>query len=273
VTVKAPRTQIAVRDVDANGWRFHCREAGGSGEPVLLLHGFPETSRMWEPLMARLADDGYGMDNIADMRRFIDRVTSPDGGDARLVEAVRSSGADLARFRREVAAACGGVWIYLRYVLNEIRDGAGDPRGVGDLPADLAAYYAEQVQFWRGLPDDAPSLCRWEQTRLPLLGALAAAHAPLTVPELAALAGIPADESARSFIEETTRAFLSGGNGSAGAALYMLRHQSLRDLLTGKVPPGRPDLDGLARLLNAHAGRLVEARIGMLSASPKIRQR
>jgi pimeloyl-ACP methyl ester carboxylesterase len=51
--------EITVGDVDANGWRFRCRQAGGSGEPVLLLHGFPETSRMWEPLMATLAAEGY----------------------------------------------------------------------------------------------------------------------------------------------------------------------------------------------------------------------
>jgi pimeloyl-ACP methyl ester carboxylesterase len=50
---------ITVRDVGANGWRFRCRETGGSGEPVILLHGFPETSRMWEPLMSTLAADGY----------------------------------------------------------------------------------------------------------------------------------------------------------------------------------------------------------------------
>jgi pimeloyl-ACP methyl ester carboxylesterase len=51
--------EITVRDIEANGWRFHCREAGGSGEPVILLHGFPETSRMWEPLMVTLAAEGY----------------------------------------------------------------------------------------------------------------------------------------------------------------------------------------------------------------------
>jgi pimeloyl-ACP methyl ester carboxylesterase len=51
--------QITMRDVDANGWRFRCREAGGPGEPVILLHGFPETSRMWEPLMVTLAGQGY----------------------------------------------------------------------------------------------------------------------------------------------------------------------------------------------------------------------
>lgn len=38
---------------------FRCREAGTTGEPVLLLHGFPETSHMWIGLMERLAAEGY----------------------------------------------------------------------------------------------------------------------------------------------------------------------------------------------------------------------
>jgi pimeloyl-ACP methyl ester carboxylesterase len=41
---------------------FHCRLDGmenPSGEPVILLHGFPETSAMWADPMAKLADEGY----------------------------------------------------------------------------------------------------------------------------------------------------------------------------------------------------------------------
>ena len=48
------------RDIAANGFTFHCREAGREGgEPVILLHGFPESSAMWTPLMPVLADAGY----------------------------------------------------------------------------------------------------------------------------------------------------------------------------------------------------------------------
>ena len=50
---------VVTREVPANGQRFLCREAGVGGEPVLLLHGFPETSRMWTRLMSELADAGY----------------------------------------------------------------------------------------------------------------------------------------------------------------------------------------------------------------------
>ena len=213
-----------------------------------------------------------GVDNLRDMRHFIDKITSPDDGDGRLVEAIRARGTDLAWFRREVTAACGGVWIYLRYVLNEIRDGTRDPRSVGDLPTDLAAYYAEQVEQWRGAPDNAAALRGWEQTRLPLLAMLAAVHTPLTVTELALLAEIPAGEAAHGFIEETVRAFLShDDDGPLGAPRYALRHQSLRDLLKGNIPAGRPDLAGLARMFSAQA-RLaqerLEATIGLLARLP-----
>lgn len=47
------------RRLEANGLTFDLRESGPTdGEPVLLLHGFPETSRMWEGLMESLAHDG-----------------------------------------------------------------------------------------------------------------------------------------------------------------------------------------------------------------------
>ncbi len=39
---------------DVNGIRMHYLQAG-SGEPVVLLHGFAETSHMWRPLIKELA--------------------------------------------------------------------------------------------------------------------------------------------------------------------------------------------------------------------------
>jgi pimeloyl-ACP methyl ester carboxylesterase len=50
---------INIRDIEANGMTFRCRTSGDSGEPVMLLHGFPETSHMWTGLMPKLADAGY----------------------------------------------------------------------------------------------------------------------------------------------------------------------------------------------------------------------
>lgn len=58
-----------------NGANLHVRRAG-SGPPLLLLHGWPEFSLTWEPVMKRLADR---FDLIApDLRGFGDS-DKPDG--------------------------------------------------------------------------------------------------------------------------------------------------------------------------------------------------
>ncbi len=45
------------RSTDVDGLSIFYREAGGSDAPtLLLLHGFPSSSRMYEPLFARLAE-------------------------------------------------------------------------------------------------------------------------------------------------------------------------------------------------------------------------
>ena len=192
-----------------------------------------------------------GAGNLEDMRRFLQDITAPGCGDARLVAMLRRGGVQADWFRANVARTCAGVWIYLRYVVDEIRDGIRDPRSVGDLPGDLAGFYAEQVDRWRGAAEDEAAQRRWEQVRLPLLGVLGAARAPLTVAELARFAGVRPGEAARAFIEEMARAFLSRRDDDPlTGPCYALRHQSLRDLLTGDIP-ARPDLQSLALMLSA----------------------
>jgi pimeloyl-ACP methyl ester carboxylesterase len=53
--------QIEIRELQANGLTFRCRVCGmeNAGEPVILLHGFPETSHIWEGVMRSLASRGY----------------------------------------------------------------------------------------------------------------------------------------------------------------------------------------------------------------------
>lgn len=47
--------------IQARGLEFLGRVAGfgTDGEPVLMLHGFPESSRMWQPLLVAAADAGF----------------------------------------------------------------------------------------------------------------------------------------------------------------------------------------------------------------------
>src|SRR3990172_1122388 len=70
--------------IEANGLVFRARVAGldSDGPGLILLHGYPETSAMWEPLIAAAAARGYRL--IA----FDQRGYSP-GARPRGVEAYR----------------------------------------------------------------------------------------------------------------------------------------------------------------------------------------
>src|ERR1700737_1368820 len=48
---QAPQSKFT----EVNGVRLHYLIAG-KGDPVILLHGYAETSHMWLPLIAKLAD-------------------------------------------------------------------------------------------------------------------------------------------------------------------------------------------------------------------------
>lgn len=50
---------IRARKIKTRGFTFDALETGSGGEPVLLLHGFPETSLMWTGLMPVLSKNGY----------------------------------------------------------------------------------------------------------------------------------------------------------------------------------------------------------------------
>jgi pimeloyl-ACP methyl ester carboxylesterase len=52
----AQQPQIESRTAEANGVRLHYL-AVGQGDPVILLHGFGQSSHMWRPLMRELAKD------------------------------------------------------------------------------------------------------------------------------------------------------------------------------------------------------------------------
>lgn len=51
-------SQLSTQIINANGLNFNlCSQ--GDGAPVLLLHGFPDSSRLWRHLMEPLAAKGY----------------------------------------------------------------------------------------------------------------------------------------------------------------------------------------------------------------------
>src|SRR5512140_3063847 len=69
---QAPQSKFA----EGNGVRLHYL-AAGKGEPVVLLHGYAETSHMWLPLIAKLADKHTVI--APDLRGFGQSSAPPDG--------------------------------------------------------------------------------------------------------------------------------------------------------------------------------------------------
>ena len=72
--------QVFYRTVSVDGFSIFYREAGPKDAPtILLLHGLPSSSRMFQPLLTRLADNyhliapdypGYGHSDWPDPKQF-----------------------------------------------------------------------------------------------------------------------------------------------------------------------------------------------------------
>lgn len=77
-TAAVQAATIEARNATANGVRLHYLQAGAGAEtPVVLLHGYTQTSRMWRPLMDQLADRRVV---IAPDLRGAGSSAKPDGG-------------------------------------------------------------------------------------------------------------------------------------------------------------------------------------------------
>src|SRR5271165_185710 len=67
--------------IDANGLTFSARAAGPrNGRPVILLHGFPQTSWLWRRQLVDLAAAGYRA--VAPVQRGYSAGARPEGVDA-----------------------------------------------------------------------------------------------------------------------------------------------------------------------------------------------
>src|SRR3954467_11083176 len=69
---QTPQSKFA----EVNGVKLHYLVAG-KGDPVLLLHGYAETSHMWLPLIAKLADKHTVI--APDLRGFGQSAAPEDG--------------------------------------------------------------------------------------------------------------------------------------------------------------------------------------------------
>jgi pimeloyl-ACP methyl ester carboxylesterase len=95
-----PDTDATLTTIVVGDLQFQARVAGPeSGEPVILLHGFPQTSRAWRAQIAELAREGY-------------RVVAPDQrGYSPGARPVDVSGYKMVALYQDVLAIAGALQI------------------------------------------------------------------------------------------------------------------------------------------------------------------
>ncbi len=168
-------------------------------------------------------------DNVTDLREYVGRGLQ-----------------DLDRFPEELAvgpvakrlaARSGGVWAYAVLVLAEIAEGRRRPDDLDSLPADLAAYYTQNMLRLRHDRDG------WYAVTLPALASLAAAAEPVSMRLLARLADAD-DARISGLLAGELRPFCDVAVRETGPR-YRLHHASFREFLAGDSLAGAAGGDGL----------------------------
>jgi hypothetical protein len=187
--------------------------------------------------------------NTADLERFLHASFTED---QKLASLLSDAGITVEAITTRALDRCGGVWVYLRYVLEELRLGLRSVDEIDELPADLAGYYAESLMSGHYDPD-------WGRSKLPLLATLAAAAEPLSVTALTRLAGLPDPHPVRVLCGNRLRPFLTVTTGETGEQRYSVYHASLREFLAGRSPATLADGSQVQReelasaTVNAHS--------------------
>lgn len=207
----------------------------------------PALRRPWKMLSIESGDRR----NTSDLERFLRTALTED---PELVPRLSTAGVTAEAVSTRALNRCGGVWVYLRYVLDELRLGLRSVEDIDELPADLAGYYAESLMA----DHDDPG---WGRLGLPLLATLAAAAEPLPVATLTRLAGLPDPHPVHVLCGNRLRPFLTAAEGEMGEQRYSVYHASLREFLAGRGPATLADGGQAQREEFARAATDAHARI------------
>ena len=180
--------------------------------------------------------------NAADIREFLAAAAA----EKVLASHLNWAGVASEDFIRLLSSRCDGIWVYLRYVLYELRTGLRHIDAIADLPVGLHRYYADQIRRWQAESS-------WASCLLPLLATLGVAAEPLPIGVLARLAGDLDIQQVRRICNQVFRPVLMAGRPRRGAPLrYEVYHASFRQLLqadygTAAIPGELPsELEALA---------------------------
>jgi len=107
------KSGVQSRFADVNGTRIHYLVAG-TGEPIILLHGYAQTSHMWRPLIAELAKTNSVI--APDLRGFGQSGKPPQGYDKKtMAQDIHALAASLGYKRARVAGHDIGLMVAYAY--------------------------------------------------------------------------------------------------------------------------------------------------------------
>ena len=128
------------------------------------------------------------------------------------------------------------AWIYLHFVIDEIRSGKRDTLDLEGLPNGLFQYYAQYWKQWREKDEQL-----WDGLVLPMMASLAAAQEPVALKTMMAWTGIEAKvPSLDRLLNTDLRPFVISAS-VRDVRQYRLGHASLAEFFSGQV--NREELD------------------------------
>jgi hypothetical protein len=133
--------------------------------------------------------ESNNIDNEDDVRIFLKNAAKRSS----IAQILQDNGYTSEQFIKCLVDKSGGLWIYLKFIIQEIEQAKRSPLNLDALPNNLTEYYAEYWQDWRKNHET-----QWYRNHLPILATLTVAQEPLTYKNLINLSGL--DGSSREFL-------------------------------------------------------------------------
>jgi haloalkane dehalogenase len=135
--------EVQSREAGAIAYREATPAEDAGLDPLLCVHGFPESSHMWTAVLAAVADSGRRAVAL-DLPGFGDSAPDPPGTWERQVEAVE-------RFRRELGLERVALAVHDWGGLIGLRWACDNPGAVSAIVASNTGFFADGK--WHGMAD------------------------------------------------------------------------------------------------------------------------
>ena len=163
-------------------------------------------------------------DNMADIRKYVEGAVGRPGIQAYIT----AQGIDDTLFIDHLVEKSEGNFVYLRYVLPEIENGAYKDLGLDALPVGLQNYYEDHWRRMRGT-----NTKEWLKYKLPVVMALVVVKVPVSIGQLAGFSGVQDTAQIQEVLLEWKQ-FLHEEVVPGQPKRYSIYHASFHDFIARK---------------------------------------